>query len=541
LDGHDHEIHRIKKCDHKRLCFKHLHVLGADTVILSKDDIVKFHLKIPGKSGKQIIFGRIVTFDVEAMGNGYDIFTTKIRYSSLVDKRDFELMEQFPFAPLTALDVKNKDYKVSKKDIEVLENLKASKLAVSVFKTKGTEGRLCKEDDVVKLPSGEPIYKIGVQIKNGKGECIFQKPQSLIQNSKYKIKITLDRDGPEPIDFGTTSDLWFYNDEKGEEEKRESSKKDISNCFYCFFGKKIAGYEGIEFNCIGKHTLFFELIDSDDKDLIVLTQKVDIFVESKVADGFSLDFTDLSKELQLGDGIPEFQVIFRDKFQNVFNYVGKIMTKITCPHMEVYCLGNKQNKLAAPQWQMDEEDEGKIHFVADQWNILPHGNFFSEGVAVVEKEFTFELSEIVPGGKQPKKIGEESFKLRFGPGPPEKLVLIDPIPDSVPIDVTNNEAIDSITIAVLDKFGNRTAPKGKNVWRLTAGDGSDCSFSTKDAPVINTGEATLRDIKVSADDRIGADGLKTNLVVKLLGAKDSKNKEISIDDLSIPLKVFASF
>ena len=541
LATRDHELHRIKNCDPSRGCFKQLHVLGDKLLIVQKDDIVKFNIKIPGKNVPQTVYGKVVTFDVEAAGDVYDILTTKIRYSSLVDKRDYEQLEQFPFAPISALDLKSEkaDYKVTKKEIEALEKLKPSRLDVFIFKNKGQDGHLCKEAALQKIPAGEPIYKIGVKIFNEKGDTICQRPQYLNNNSKYKIKLTLDKDGPESIDFGTTSDLWFYNDEKEEEERKD--KKDVSNCFYCYFGNKSGGYEGMQFNVVGKHTLSFELIDSEAKDLIVLLHKVDILVESKEVGGFKLDFSDQHKELQLGDGIPEFQVIFKDKFGNDFNYVGKIMTKITCPHMEIYCLGNKQNKLAAPQWQIDEDDEGKIPFTDDQWNILPQENLFSESLAVVEKVFTFELSEMIGGGKEIKKIGEQSFTLRFGPGQPERLILIDPIPECLPIEVTNNESIDSVTIAVLDKFGNRTAPKGKNVWRLIASDSSDCNISVKDAPVVNTGEGTLSDIKVSADDHIGADGLKTNVLVKLVGARDSKNKDISISDLAIPIRVFTIF
>jgi hypothetical protein len=74
-----------------------------------------------------------------------------------------------------------------------------------------------------------------VQILNGKGEPIFVKPQNLT-NNRYKIRLTVDRDGPTPMVFGTTSDIYLFNPDKNEDElASEIKKKDAENLYYCYF------------------------------------------------------------------------------------------------------------------------------------------------------------------------------------------------------------------------------------------------------------------------------------------------------------------
>jgi hypothetical protein len=188
---------------------------------------------------------------------------------------------------------------------------------------------------------------------------------------------------------------------------------------------------------------------------------------------------------------------------------------------------------------MDDDDEGKISFIANQWNIFPSKPMFQDSLDPIEKEFNFELYEMPPGKGEPKLLGTETFKLQFSPGLPHSLVLIDPFPEELPLNITGGESIDTITVAVLDEFGNRTAPKGKSIWRLIPEARQDCHITAKDAPIINTGEGTLRDVKVDADDHISSDGLNTEFVIKLTGVKDAiNNKDISLPVLHIPLKVF---
>eukprot|EP01035_Chromulina_nebulosa_P017835 gene17835-23447_t len=494
----------------------------------NKHSIVKDEkIKIPLKGSKGLVYGKVIGFEVkEQLDPDENLYfgPANIWYSREPADiyGDKISIKHHPSIALIKFD-ETESFRVTKLDIETLRKLAPIDFKVGLFTSEGENPEIIKANAPFDVYTGVQYHKFGVQVINRKNEQICFIPPSSID--RYKVRVLYSN-----MPYDDKQDLHIYDESKGKDVKLTNFKEKalIMKAWYSFGNYDNGDKYKLEFTSIGQHKLKVILIDtvSAGVDQVILSKEYTINVRSVLIADFSLNVIDESTTLPLGNFLPKLSVEFQDQSKNPVDFESRIKITIKSNDMTVVC-----DNLSEPLFLVEASDHGLLNFDTC-WMAIPKTDtkFFKDmNYILSERVVEFEVSIFTTNKNKSDEpedydiaIGNpKKFKLKFCPGRPYQLMLLDPfkVNDSYHID----EVIPYLKLGCVDQWGNRTGPRLGATWTISLDPNGPLKvYDENEFPMTSIGEVTIRNLKIEEMENHN----------ELIGYETTQTFYLSINDKS---------
>lgn len=336
----------------------------------------------------------------------------------------------------------------------------------------------------VELILGARYFKIGFQILNRDKKPVCFLPDS--GNDKKAIRYSIHVRSSDGKDFGKTSDLWKYDNERGAEDQvTAAQKRDLKSSYY--------GIYNISMDRPGEKSLVVT-VQSPTGNAIV-DYDIPFSVVALHAERIGVLNHDLS--CRLGQPFPSFSVQLYDCMNNAVPFEGDIKVDLTSDEMQVMPNGSSKECMK----KLKCSEGGVVECKTGDWVAVPKPGspLFSEERWIDKKEIKFSIQIFGSRGdsrgklKYTEAIGDPvEMKVSFFPGTPSKIVLLNP--SVQPIKVKTGASIPLLHFAISDFWNNRVGPMNEEDWKVCFTEGPiGCA---EHITVNKNGEALCSDLIV---------------------------------------------
>ena len=445
-------------------------IVGDNKFIIKKNDFIKF--KNPALlKGNYKVYGQVVGFEVlesldkndnKYYGNACICYKREPQsiFGSVISKYR-------PYVSSIEFDA----YKLEKKDKNDLINKFAHDIQICLFETVGSQ--IINLFNNYEITANKKYYKIGIQLLNKKNTVVKKIPQS---NQCYKVQVKYAGQ----VNYGTTNTVYIFDETQNKDiqvDSTETNNAILANSYYSFGNSDLS--IPLIFQSEGTFPLEINVFDdiSFGISTIIKSKTINLKVKTLISNLIDIEFTDedLSKVHRLGT-FPSFTLSFIDNLinRNIIPFENMIMISIKCSesNIQIKSLSLDNND------SIFTFDHGTKTIEKDLWaiNLLSKTSIFNNNDVNAFKLIKFNLeiyatNDFVPtvNSAYPVLSYQQSFSLKFGPGKPYNLVLLDPLP---PKELTDNEIIPFIKIGCVDRFNNRCAPKEYEIWEIKVNEDS---------------------------------------------------------------------
>jgi hypothetical protein len=231
----------------------------------------------------------------------------------------------------------------------------------------------------------------------------------------------------------------------------------------------------------------------------------------------SRDFLDV---LALGQCLPAFSVSLRNGVGDPLHFKGIVEVRLVSEGLLV----KYEDKEAPHYFYYDSSGRKDGSLLFNKWRAFPEqgcGSFLSPlKIFTKPVEFTLSMYEVDKENDVVTKIGENTtFTISYYAGEPCTIALVKHQDGSdAGIVVVDGEDLPLISLACLDEWGNRTAPRSDVAWTflIESNDWLPGAEAVKAVVEPTTGEATLPVLRVNAAARtVPETGVSVSIVVRL--------------------------
>ena len=324
---------------------------------------------------------------------------------------------------------------------------------------------------------GTKFFKFACQVLNNQS---VPKAISALPYSEKKITVQLqlvywNTEKVVPLKGGVATDLYAF-DAVENDDAMITEETDLSTAHYCF--------HNFVFDKLGKFTLDFRAYEGKRE---IMERKIAIEVVPHRVQDIELKI-DSSTKCSINNFLPLMVVRLIDSEGKSVNWSGRFKAKITAAAAQLRCVYDGMDQSSFLQ---EDHEEGMILFES-LWvleRVNPKQPFLSADKPTEKSvRFKLEIFEAVDSlllGK-PKE-----FSLRICPGYPVKLV---PMIEEVMLECQAGQCIDELRFAILDAWGQRTAPERDDEWAGSLGDGP-CSLKSP-PDITSQGVLVFRKLEV---------------------------------------------
>lgn len=321
--------------------------------------------------------------------------------------------------------------------------------------------------------------------------------------------------------YGKTADLYEYDETKMADVRiSRFVKKNESNYFY--------GVYNIMNPSPGALALEFSVFSPDGQRMLEPMIIKGAAVVRKPSKFKMMPVNDSErKEKKLGSFLPSLAFLLTDNGGNAVPYNGKVKVVVTPASKDKLRVATSSQE----DYIIDTRagDNAIIECPDNILRIAPlnEEKFFKTN-KVDHKNVKFKvqlfLGDNVPGNnkrgvnfdKELAPYDLNGFELDVYPGPPKKLMLIEPNS----LEFTANQKLETIRFGCFDEWGHKTAPDDDKQWMLNFHEGP--LQTSKNVYVqASSGEATLNNGICRYEERLPPSGVHVTQIVSLIGEQTS--------------------